>query len=91
MYMYGGGVHLVRPLDGEAFNPCSLRCCFINSVIDKGVCVMLYDGLEWEEQLKLEGWWAPPFFAALWCRGCNSWTGKGDDLVSAVVLKPVLS
>ena len=40
--MYVGSVHLVRPLDGEEFSPSSLRCHFINSVIDIGVCVVLY-------------------------------------------------
>ena len=54
--MYVGSVHLVRPLDGEEFSPSSLRCHFINSVIDIGVCVVLYDGLELEEELELKEW-----------------------------------
>ena len=91
--MYAGGVHSVRPLHGEEFNPSSLCCSFINSVIDIGVCVVLYDGLELEEELELKEWWAPHFFADL-SAGQEVAAGglvKCDNLVSAVVLKPVLS
>ena len=93
MYMYGGGVHSVRPLDGAEFNPCSLHCRFINLVIDNGVCVVLYDGLELEEQLESEELWTPPVFADLGAGLGFAAAGlaKGDDLVSAVVLNPVLS
>ena len=93
MYTYGGGVHSVRPLDGEEINPCSLRCHFINSAIDKGVCVVFYNGLELKEQLESEEWWTPPFFADLGAglEVAGAGLAKGHDLVSAVVLKPVLS
>ena len=93
MYMYGSGVHSVRPLDGEEFSPCSLCCHFISSPIDKGVCVVLYDGLEWEEQLESEEWWAPPFFADLgaFAEAVAAGLAKCDDLVLVGVLNPVLS
>ena len=94
MYMYTGGVHSVRPLDGEAFNPSSLHCHFINSVIERGVCVVLYDGLELEDELEVKEWWVPPFFADL---GAGTEVAAGGLakcdvlLISAAVLKPVLS
>ena len=93
MYMYGGGVHSVRPLDGEEFSPCSLRSHFISSPIDKGICVVLYEGLEWEEQLELEEWWGPPFFADLvaFVEVVAAGLAKCDDLVLVGVLNPVLS
>ena len=93
MYMYGSGVHLVRPLDGEEFSPCSLCSRFISSPIDNGVCVVLYDRLEWEEQLESEEWWGPPFFADLvaFVEVAAAGLAKCDDLVLVGVLNPVLS
>ena len=37
MYMYGSGVHSVRPLDGEEFSPGLLRSRLISLPIEKGV------------------------------------------------------
>ena len=51
---------------------------------------MLYEGLEWEEQLELEEWWGPPFLADL-VAFVAAGLAKCDDLVLVGVLNPVLS
>ena len=56
MYMYVAGVHSLRPLDGNEFNPSSLCCRLVSSFIERGVCVVLYDELKLEDELKLGEW-----------------------------------